>query len=100
MCQCICCDCWWCNYCGILCGGWHNAFCLCSIWCCKPLDLMNIDPHCIHLCKCDGWGQNFFCWGNVCCAPETVKAWSKMRSGGGDSYGTPRAVILINNQTN
>ncbi len=23
-----------------------------------------------------------------------------MRSGGGDSYGTPRAVILINNQTN
>jgi hypothetical protein len=45
-------------------------------------------------------GQNFFCWGNVCCAPETVKAWSKMRSGGGDSYGTPRAVILINNQTN
>jgi hypothetical protein len=57
------------------------------MWCCKPLDFIEIDPHCCHFCKCDGCGYNYCCWGSVCCAPETLKTWSKYRSGGKDLYG-------------
>ena len=44
MCQCLICDCWWYNYCGVCCGGCHEANLIYSWWCCKPEDLRMIDP--------------------------------------------------------
>jgi hypothetical protein len=95
MCQCLCCDCWWINYCGIVCAGWHYAICICSYWLCKPDDLANIDPNCCHICDCDGYGGNQCCCGSICCAPDTVKTWSKMRSGGGTTQ-----VVVITDRSN
>ena len=77
MCQFIVCDCLWCNWCGTL-AGIHNAACIYSYWLCKPADLASIDPDCCHICELDGWGGNFCCWGNICCAPMSVKQWSKI----------------------
>jgi hypothetical protein len=91
MCQFMCCECWWFNCVGVPCGGLHNAACVCSYWLCKPPDLLAIDPECCHICACDGWGYNTCCWGNVFCAPDAVKQWSRMLSGGG-----PDAVIVQN----
>ena len=90
MCQFLCCDCWWCNWCGAY-AGVHNAACICSYWLCKPDDLSAIDPECCHICACDGWGGNCCCWGDICCAPDSVKQWSQMMSGGGN-------VVVVNNQ--
>ena len=94
MCQFLCCDCWWFNCCGVLCGGWHDAYCVCSFWLFKPAELSNIDPDCCHICAFDGLGGNFCCWGNVCCAPESVKQWSRSVSGGGAGN---QQVIIVNN---
>ena len=91
MCQFLCCECWWFNCCGVICGGCHEAACIYSYWCCKPDDLAAIDPECCHICACDGWGGNGCCWGNVCCAPDAVKQWSQMLSGGGG------AIVVTNN---
>lgn len=76
MCQCVCCNCWWINFCGV-CAGLHSAYLVCSCWLCKPLQLMSYDPECCHFCQCDGLGSNFFCYGGVCCAPPSVKTWSQ-----------------------
>lgn len=92
MCQFLCFDCWWFNCLGVPCGGYHNAYCVCSYWLCKPIDLSNIDPECCHVCAFDGWGYNCFCWGNICCAPQSVKDWSRTVSGGG-----PAQVVIVNN---
>ena len=35
MCQCVCCNCYWINCCGV-CAGWHDAFVCISFWLCKP----------------------------------------------------------------
>lgn len=69
MCQFLCCECWWCNMCGVCCAGWHAAWCLASCWMCKDDDLAAINSECCICCRCTGWGHNCFCWGNVCCAP-------------------------------
>lgn len=84
MCQFLCCDCWWFNCLGVICGGFHNAYCLCSFWLCKPEDLVALDPDCCHVMACDGWGYNCCFWGNICCAPQTIKDWSRVVSGGSD----------------
>lgn len=97
MCQFLCCDCWWFNCFGVPCGGYHNAYCLCSYWLCKPIELINIDPECCHVLACDGWGYNCFCWGNICCAPESVKEWSRVITSGGQ--GGQQVVIINNNYT-
>lgn len=80
MCQFLCCDCWWCNWCGVCCGGLHYAICICSCWVCKPLSLELVSPLCCHICDCDGWGYNACCWGHVCCAPVSLRVWSKMHA--------------------
>ena len=90
MCQCLVCDCWWVNMCGVPCAGLHNAICICSYWLCRPADLQLMDPVCCKICGCDGWGGNCCCWGGVCCAAEVVKQWSRMRSSGGQ-----REVVVV-----
>ena len=83
MCQCILCDCWWCNWCGVCCAGWADHELCCSCWICKPDDLLMIDPECCHCCDgCAGYGGNFFCQGSICCAPDWVRNWSKFKSSG------------------
>ena len=95
MCQCICCDCWWINCCGA-CAGWHYAWCLCSCWICKPLEILAFDPNCCNCCICTGYGGNLCCYGGVCCAPDAVKNYSRVLNGdmvgGGD-------VVIINQQS-
>ena len=87
MCQCICCNCWWCNYCGA-CAGLHYAECIWSCWLCKPVELERFDPDCCHICACDGCGANYCCCGEICCAPYAVKEWSALLNRGG-SYNQP-----------
>jgi hypothetical protein len=82
MCQCICCDCCWINCFGVICGGLHMAYCLCSCWLCKPDGLKAIDPECCHVCAWDGWGGNECCTGAICCSPAWVKQWSAQLKGG------------------
>jgi hypothetical protein len=95
MCQCLICDCWWYNYCGVCCGGCHEANLIYSWWCCKPEDLRLIDPECCHICKCDGLGYNCLYYGSICCAPQAVIEWSRLRSGG--QVGLGAKTIIINN---
>lgn len=85
MCQCVCCDCWWWNFFGVCCAGWNWSFFLLSCWLCKPIELMNLDPECCHICTWTGYGGNFLCYGNICCAPDAVKQFSQLKSGGGNT---------------
>lgn len=91
MCQCLLCDCWWCNCCGICCAGWHAAFCCLSCWLCKPIEMIN--PDCCNVCMCTGYGGNFLCYGNVMCAPDYVKDYSRFRTS------SPPNVIVVNQDT-
>ena len=83
MCQCLICDCWWCNFCGVCCAGLSEHYLCCSYWCCKPDDLKKFNDKC---CICfdgfEGFGGNCFCQGNVCCAPDYLKKWSVFRTTG------------------
>ena len=90
MCQCMCCDCWWVNYCGVCCAGWHSALFCISCWLCKPMEMQNFDPDCCRLCAWTGYGGNFFCYGGVCCAPEGVKMYSRFLNGEGTN------VVIVN----
>jgi len=81
MCQCICCDCWWCNLFGVCCGGLHLAACIFSCWICKPELMKQFDAECCHICACDGCGGNMCFSGQICCAPSPVKQWSSMVRG-------------------
>jgi hypothetical protein len=80
MCQCLLCDCWWCNYCGVCCAGYANHYLCCSYWCCKPLDFMRIDPNICHCMTCEGIGGSCCCIGDVMCAPLYLRQWSKQRT--------------------
>lgn len=82
MCQCLCCDCWWCNFGGVPCGGIHLGLCLCSFWMCKPIELQTMDPDFCKLCAFDGLGSNLCCIGSICCASDFVRMWSKKLSSG------------------
>ena len=81
MCQCVLFGCWWCNICGEMCAGVHEALFLCSCWLCKPDEIAKADPACCHCLDCDGWGGHFFCYGCVCCAPRYVKNYSDYLKG-------------------
>lgn len=83
MCQCILCDCWWVNMCGICCAGWHEALLCVSCWACKPAELQDFDPKCCHCCSWRGCGGNLFCWGSVCFAPLALKTFSRLKNGSG-----------------
>ena len=91
MCQCVACDCWWCNFCGICCAGWHWAYCCLGCWVCKPVEMSN--PACCQCCTCTGCGHNFFFYGGVCCAPDYVKDYSRLMNGDGGN------VIVVNTNT-
>lgn len=96
MCQCMVCGCMWINYCGVCCGGVHEANLIYSYWCCKPIDLLQIDPQCCHICACDGLGYNCLWEGCICCAPQTVVEWSALRSAGGTSLASGKTIIINN----
>jgi hypothetical protein len=98
MCQCLICGCWWYNYCGVCCGGCHEASLFYSWWLCKPEDLRMLDPECCHICACDGLGGNCLYYGSICCAPKAVQEWSGLRAAGktaGDL--SSGKTIIINN---
>ena len=91
MCQCLLCDCWWCNFCGVPCGGVGINYLCFSLWCCKADDYLKIDPTACHCCEFVGIGGNCFCFGDVCCAPEYLKQWSKLRANAsGPQSGAPK----------
>jgi hypothetical protein len=90
MCQCLICDCWWCNVCGVCCAGVAYNYLCCSIWCCKAEDLQKIDANLCHCCTFEGLGGNFCCYGEICCAPDYLKQWSKLRSQPAGSPGAPK----------
>ena len=97
MCQCLICDCWWCNAFGICCAGIHEAWCcICSCWLCKPSEMLPLDPTCCHCCVWTGYGGICCCWGGVCCAPDKVKDYSRIMAGGGAAGGN---VIIVQNQS-
>lgn len=97
MCQCLICGCWWYNYCGICCGGCHEANLIYSWWLCKPEDLRMLDPECCHICACDGLGYNCLYAGSICCAPKAVQEWSGLRSAGKTAADLSGKTIIINN---
>ena len=97
MCQCLLCGCCWWNYCGVCCGGIHEAFCVCSYWLCKPQDLRLIDPECCHICACDGWGYNCCWYGIICCAPKSVMEWSGLMTAGMNAGMVGKQTVIINN---
>lgn len=101
MCQCVLCDCFWWNFCGVCCAGLtHNWFCI-GYWCCKPHELASMDPDCCKICVCTGWGGNCFCYGELCCAPDAVKNYSKIKNGhmlGGGNVVVVVHTDAINNQ--
>ena len=83
MCQCMICECWWVNYCGVCCAGVAAFGCCYSYWCCKHESLVPFDKECCHCCDgFAGWGNNCFCQGGVCCAPDYLKKWSVFQTTG------------------
>jgi len=80
MCQCVVCNCWWFNLCGV-CAGYHEAHICFSCWFCKTQELYAFDPFTCHCCQFVGCGNNCFCWGNVMCAPFYIKNWSDYIAG-------------------
>lgn len=99
MCQCLICGCWWYNYCGVCCGGCHEATLIYSWWICKPEDLRMLDPECCHICACDGLGGNCLYYGSICCAPKAVQEWSGLRSAGRTAADLNSGKTIIINNT-
>lgn len=102
MCQCLICGCWWYNYCGVCCGGCHEANLIYSWWLCKPEDLRMLDPQCCHICACDGLGGNCLYAGSICCAPKAVQEWSGLRSAGktASDLNSGKTIIINNTSPN
>ena len=75
MCQCLPCECWWCNCCGT-CAGLSELFCCIGYWCCKPEELKQQSQDCCYCFETSGCGGNFFCYGGVCCAPKWLQNYS------------------------
>ncbi len=80
MCQCLPCECWWCNCCGT-CAGFAYLYCCCGFWCCKNDEMKRVSDACCYCCESSGYGGNFFCYGCVCCAPTWLQTYSKVASG-------------------
>ena len=85
MCQCLCCNCWWWNYCGV-CAGYAQLNCCWGYWCCKPEEMNRHNSACCYCCEQSGLGQHFFCYGSVCCAPSWLVNYSNQANGLGN-YG-------------
>ena len=91
MCQCVCCGCWWVNCWGACCSGCHTAYCCYMCWICPPDGI-----ECCLCMKCTGIGANCLCVGDVCCAPEYLRAWSANQ--GVVQKESPAIVINNSNQ--
>lgn len=78
MCQFICCDSWWHNMCGIICGGYHIAYGCCSCWLRMPMEMRQIDPECCKIGCWQGCGYNHYWHGNVCCINQNLRAYSQV----------------------
>ena len=76
MCQCVCCDCIWLNYCGAVTGLGEFACCI-GWWCCSPESFPPEGKKCCFCFEKIGMGSTFFCCGGICCAPEWLVGWSK-----------------------
>lgn len=92
MCQCVLCDCFWWNCCGICCAGFHQSWFCVAYWCCKPEELTAMDPDCCKIGEWTGWGGNCCCYGELCCAPDAVKNYSRIKNG--DMLGAGNVVIV------
>ena len=86
MCQCLCCNCWWWNYCGV-CAGYAQLHCCWGYWCCKPEEMNRHNSACCYCCENSGMGQHFFCYGSVCCAPQWLVNYSNQANGKGMPQG-------------
>ena len=75
MCQCLPCECWWCNCCGA-CAGLGEVLCCIGFWCCKPEELKAHSPDCCYCFETSGCGGNCFCYGGICCAPKWLQNYS------------------------
>lgn len=72
--------------------------------------MSELDPDCCKMCVWTGWGGNCLCYGELCCAPEAVKNYSRIKSGtmvgggnviiiGGPTPSVNQGPLLANNQT-
>lgn len=52
------------------------------------------NPACCSVCTCTGCGGNLCCYGIIYCAPDYVKDYSRLKSGGGG-----QDVIVVNTGT-
>lgn len=80
MCQCLPCNCWWCNIFGV-CGGYSHLLLICGYWCCKPEEMLVHNLACCYCCESAGYGSNCFCYGCVLCAPTWLQNYSKVANG-------------------
>lgn len=80
MCQCLPCECWWCNCCGA-CAGVAELMCCIGFWCCKPDELKRHSADCCYCFESSGCGVNCLCQGGVCCAPQWLQNYSKNLNG-------------------
>lgn len=76
MCQCLPCECWWCNCCGVCAGISSLNLCL-GFWCCKPDEMKIQSDSCCYCFDSTGCGSNILCYGGVCCAPTWLRNYSK-----------------------
>ncbi len=86
MCQCLCGECCWLNCCKLPCLGCGcNSLC-CSIWVCKPEEVMSFDYNCIVCCEKVGLGLvcPIFAW--LMCPPEWVGRYSKKKNAAAVRY--------------
>lgn len=75
MCQCVVCDCLWCNI-GGTCAGLSSLYCCFGVWCCQPDELRNLKPSCCLCLECTGLGANVLCLGCVFFAQDWLKSYS------------------------
>ena len=92
MCQCLPCECWWCNFFGV-CGGYAQLVCCIGYWCCKPEEMLRHSLACCYCCESSGYGYNCFCYGSVCCAPNWLQKYSKVANGKIPMNDTPLITV-------
>lgn len=80
MCQCLVCDCMWCNMCKVGCPGLSLNCCCCSVWCCKSEELDSFNYNCITCCEKSGLGAACLGFALICCAPEWLGRYSKKKA--------------------
>lgn len=75
MCDCICCDCWWC---GLGCVGCGLHLLMCGCWMCKPYSAQVINPQCCLCWEKSGCGGALICIGVFFCIPIWLRTYAVM----------------------